>query len=187
MSEKEDDIVNRKLNTIVIVQICVVVLVLAAAVAAVVLFYKLKRVAGKHSGVKDNVLVTLENIKVPEPIDLSEMEKKVQNLLTDKNIKMVQDIGEKIQKERAIENIKALKEMYETQKNNIEQFSQNFKEVNESLKSLATPVQAINRYFSANPDPVKLPNYIPKKTNTGKGDLSPGMLEKGKIRWTKER
>jgi hypothetical protein len=153
MSEKEeDDIVNRKLNTIVIVQICVVVLVLAAAVAAAYFFYKLKRVAGKHSGVKDNVLVTLENVKVPEPINLSEMEKKVQNLLTEDNIKMVQDIGKKIQEEKAIENIKALKEMYETQKNNIEQFSQNFKEVNKSLKSLAAPVQAINRYFSGQPE-----------------------------------
>lgn len=177
MSEKEeDDIVNRKLNTIVIVQICVVVIVLAAAVAAAYFFYKMKRVAGKHSDVKDNVLLTLKNVTVSKPIDLSKMDEKVQNLLTDKNIKMVQDIGEKIQNEKAIENIKALKEMYETQKKNIEQFSQNFKEVNKSLKSLATPVQAINRYFSGQPDLyTKIPSSKP---------VSGVMIETGKVKFS---
>ncbi len=174
MSSKEnptEDKLNKQLNTIVIVQMCIVVVVFIAVVLAIILFLKTKALAKKHEGISNNVLVSLENVTVPKPINLSELNEKIQNVLSDKNVQMVKDIGERIQREKAIENIKKLKDKVDTI--DFKSIAENISKINKSLTKITNPISTFKNYLA--------PPKIPIKNETQGLRPGTGQIESGTL------
>ena len=150
MSEKEPSEqlkqTNKKLNTIVIVQICTIVFIVILMVATSILLYRrfkanqgsiknitemANSVAEQYNSQNPDLMTKLGNIEVSEKIDLSEMSKKVKNVLSDENIKLVKEIGTKIKEQNTLENINSIN------KNITELLSKvDMKKVNDTMESI---------------------------------------------------
>jgi len=192
MSEKEPSEqlkqTNKKLNTIVIVQICTIVFIVILMVATSILLYRrfkanqgsiknitemANSVAEQYNSQNPDLMTKLGNIEVSEKIDLSEMSKKVKNVLSDENIKLVKEIGTKIKEQNTLENINSIN------KNITELLSKvDMKKVNDTMESIKGINTKLNNswWFKNKPGEVGAAGIIHSATE---GAGSGALIEKG--------